>query len=264
MGRMDPVCKRIRQHILHVSRVSGHGHVPTCFSVVEMLHAVYRHMRHDPKNPTWDGRDFFLLSKGHAALAYYCVLAEAGYFKPEEVETFGHYGSRFGCHADRLKVPGVEVSTGSLGHGLPLAVGVALAQKIRKTDRKVFTLIGDGESNEGTIWESLMVATHQSLSNLTVLFDHNQSQQRSLPIQDPAAKFRAFGCHVIEVDGHSLPELGKALRADPGGKVKMIVADAVKGCGCKTLVDNVFEWHRKSPDESQFKLLLGELDAETV
>ena len=201
---MNATCRQIRERILGISNKSGHGHIPTCFSVVELIYAAYDSIRHDPKNPKWDGRDLFILSKGHASLAHYCVLAMAGYFDIGRVEAFGAFKSDFGCHADRHKVPGIEASTGSLGHGIGLAVGMALALKIKKSPRRVVVLIGDGESNEGTVWESIMVANNLKLSNLTVLYDDNQSHLRGLQIADAAKKFTAFGCEVAEVDGHDV------------------------------------------------------------
>ena len=260
---MTPVAKKVREDILHCSRESGHGHIPTCFSIVELLLAVYSTMRHRPQDPKWQERDIFILSKGHAALGYYCVLAEAGYFDVGEVETFGGCGSRFGCHVDRLKVPGGEVSTGSLGHGIGVAVGMALAFKIQESQRKVYTIIGDGESNEGTVWESLMAASNLGLDNLTVLFDNNDSQKRCLPVSNPAAKFKAFGCAVEEVDGHNLEQLKSALDI-PSKIPKTIVANTVKGFGCKTLVDEVYAWHRRSPKDDEYIQLMEELNAQTI
>ena len=257
---MIPACKDLRKNILWISKVSGHGHIPTSFSIVEPLYAIYDTMRHMPANPRWDERDVFILSKGHGALAHYCVLAHFGYFPTEQVQTFGHFMSTFGCHADRFKVPGVEVSTGALGHGIGVAVGMALAFKLQHSPRRVYTLIGDGESNEGSVWEAIMVANNVSLANLTIVYDNNGSQGRSLPILNPAERFRAFGCQTIEVNGHDVKELKQAL-AQPMTGVKMIVADTVKGYGCKTLVENVFEWHRKSPNDAQYEMLLRELDA---
>jgi transketolase len=143
------ICKDIRKQILQVAKESGHGHIPTCFSIVETLWAVYSVLRHDPDKPLWENRDLFILSKGHGALALYCVLAKLGYFPPDQINTLGGYKSTFGCHADRFKIPGVEASTGSLGHGIGLAVGMSLALKIAKSKRRVVTLIGDGEANEG-------------------------------------------------------------------------------------------------------------------
>lgn len=260
---MSDLGKSIRANILRISHESGHGHVPTCFSVVESLLAVYAVMRHDPANPTLEDRDLFVLSKGHAALAHYCVLAELGYFDIAGVSAFGAFNSRFGCHADRLKVPGVEVSTGSLGHGIGVAAGMALAEKIKGSGRRVFTLVGDGKSNEGTVWEAAMVAADQGLANLTVIYDHNRSQSRCLQIPNPGERFAAFGCAVTEVAGHDVGALTDAL-ATPQDKPHVVIAHTVKGYGCKTLVDDVFAWHRRSPDAETMARLMEELDARTV
>ncbi len=254
------VSKSVRENILRCSMISGHGHIPTCFSVVELLLGVYQTMQHRPDNPLWEDRDIFILSKGHAALGYYCVLAEMGYFKINQVESFGHAGSRFGCHADRTKVPGVELSTGSLGHGIGVAVGIALALKIKKSKRKVYTLIGDGESNEGSVWEAIMVAVNLELSNLTIILDYNKSQTRCLPLTLPYEKLKSFGCDVKEINGHEPDEINVALNEQTNSP-KAIVAHTVKGYGCQTLIDNVFEWHRNAPNQNQFEQLLRELYA---
>jgi len=256
---MDVFCKNIREHILRISHYSGHGHIPTSFSVVEMISAVYSIMHHEPSNPEWEHRDIFILSKGHAALAHYCILSNLGYFPIQDVRSFGAFNSAFGCHSDRHTVPGVEWSTGSLGHGSGVAAGIALSFKIKKSPRKVFVLIGDGEANEGTVWESLMVAANLRLNNLIILFDNNKSQLRCLPITKPSEKFKAFDCDVAEVNGHDVAALKEALSSISGGRPKVIVADTVKGWGCKTLVENMFAWHRRSPSREEMEMLLGEL-----
>ena len=256
----DAACREIRQSVLWASKESGHGHIPTSFSVVELLYSAYSVMRHDPKKPDWDERDMFILSKGHAALGHYATLAHFGYFDANELSAFGAHGSRFGCHADRFKVPGAEASTGSLGHGIGLAVGMALANRIRKTDRKIYVLIGDGESNEGSVWEAVMVAANLKLANLTILFDGNMSQSRSLQITDAADRFRAFKAEAHQVDGHDVAALQAALQAE-AETVKVIVADTIKGHGCRTLTEEMFAWHRRSPKEDEYQQLLKELDA---
>ena len=256
-------CKIIRKNIVKISHASGHGHIPTCFSVVEILYAVYDYMRHDPKKPNWNDRDIFILSKGHAALAHYCVLAEFGYFSVEKVYSFGGFQSNFGCHADRFKIPGIEASTGSLGHGIGLAVGTALGTKLKKEARRVYTVIGDGESNEGSVWEALMVAGNLGLDNLTIIYDNNRSHSRGLQITNPAEKLKAFGCRVFEVDGHNVDAIKKVL-AEPQKGPKAIVASTVKGFGCRLLSENQYEWHRKSPTDEQLHGLLEELDAATI
>jgi transketolase len=253
-----PSARQVREDILRIAHASGHGHIPTCFSIVEMLLAVYSVMRRDPANPDWPERDLFVLSKGHGALAHYCVLARHGYFPIEGVYRFGLFGSNYGCHADRHKVAGVEASTGSLGHGIGVAVGMAMALKLEGSPRRVFVLVGDGESNEGTVWEALMVAAHQGLDNLTVLFDNNGSQTRCLPVSEPERKLRAFGCQLHRVDGHDGEALAYALRA-PQDAPKAVLADTVKGQGCPTLVDEMFAWHRRSPNDAELAQLLGEL-----
>lgn len=256
---MHPSCKKIRRDILASSRASGHGHIPTSFSIVEMLYAAYDGMKHDPARPDWNERDIFVLSKGHAALGFYCVLANAGYFPIEEIKAFGAFMSNYGCHPDRRKVPGVEVSTGSLGHGIGVAVGMALAFKIEGSPRRVYTLIGDGEANEGSVWEAIMIAVNLKLANLTILVDLNNSQVRSLQIRNPAERLRAFGCEVFDVNGHDVDQLKAAIHAE-GNTVKAVVANTIKGYGCPTLEENIFEWHRKSPDDAQLAQLLLELD----
>jgi transketolase len=228
-----------------------------------MLIAVYAAMKHDPRRPDWPGRDIFILSKGHAALALYCTLAHYGYFSFDDILTFGAFGSSYGCHADRTKVRGVEVSTGSLGHGIGLAVGMALAFKIGGSGRKVYCLIGDGEANEGTVWESVMVASSLKLNQLTILYDNNGSQVRCLPIPNPAERFASFGCEVAEVNGHDVGAL-KAAFDGQRENARVVVANTVKGFGCKTLVDDMFAWHRRSPTPSELEILLRELNETTV
>lgn len=255
--------KEIRSDILRISKDSGHGHIPTCFSVVEILYAVYGTIRHDPHNPAWEERDIFILSKGHAALAHYCILAKFGYFDIKAVDSFGTFMSEFGCHADRLKVPGIEASTGALGHGIGIAAGIALALKIKKCSRRVYVLIGDGEANEGSVWEAIMVAVNLKLNNLTVLYDNNMSHLRGLQIRNPADRFRAFGCDVVTINGHNVQEIEQEIKKT-SDKVRLMVADTKKGFGCKTLIENQYEWHRKSPNENEFDVLMAELDEDAV
>lgn len=262
---MKPVCKEIRREILKISKLNRQGHLPTCFSVVEIMYAVYSIMKHDPKNPSWDGRDIFILSKGHASLAQYCVLARFGYFDIQEVYTFGKFMSKFGCHADRTKTPGIEVSTGSLGHGIGVGVGIAFAFKLQQSDRKVFVVVGDGEANEGSVWEAVMVAAHLKLDNLTIIYDNNMSHARGLQVNNPVEKMKAFGCDVYEVDGHDVDRLKKAF-AGPAESVKAIVAHTKKGYGSKTFLENHYAWHRRSPNDEELEQLLNELNCyeETV
>lgn len=260
---MIPICKEIRQDILKIAKVTTHGHIPTCFSVIEILYAIYKNIRHLPQNPSWKDRDIFILSKAHAALGHYCILAKFGYFNIEKVHSFGAFMSDFGCHADRFKIPGVEVSTGSLGHGIGIAVGMALALKIKKSNRRVFVLVGDGEANEGSVWEAVLVAANLKLNNLTIIYDDNRSHSRGLQIVNPSEKFKAFGCEVIEVNGHDIDALAQAINKK-NYLVKAIVANTKKGFGCKTFVANHYEWHRRAPNDTEFDTLIEELNEETI
>jgi transketolase len=260
---MHPRCAEIRRNILRVAKESGHGHIPTCFSIVEILDSLYSTMRHDPRRPQWEERDVFILSKGHASLALYCALAEFGYFPVKDVFTFGAFLSAFGCHPDRTKVSGVELSTGSLGHGIGVAVGMALSLKIRDSSRRVFALIGDGESNEGTVWEAILVGVAQGLDNLTVIYDDNRSHSRGLQIQDPEAHFAGFGCEVLSAPGHEREALMEAY-AKPSSRMKVIVAHTVKGFGSETMARDQYEWHRRSPNQQEFEVLMRELDEKAV
>ncbi|MDP1852705.1 MAG: transketolase [Candidatus Omnitrophota bacterium] len=260
---MNKWCKEIRKQILDISRKSGHGHIPSCFSVVEIVYAIYGTIKHNPKLPSWQERDIFILSKGHASLAHYCVLAKFGYFDLKKVYSFGGFMSDFGCHADRFKVSGVEASTGSLGHGIGLAVGIALGLKIQKSERRVYVVIGDGESNEGSVWEAIMVATSLKLNNLTIIYDNNMSHSRGLQIVNPAEKFAAFGCEIREADGHDIDIL-KSEILRKANAVIAIIAHTKKGFGCNTFVSSPYEWHRKSPNEKEFEQLMKELDEEAI
>lgn len=256
---MNANCKSIRRHILMAANKSGHGHIPSCFSVVEILHALYSVMAHDPENPEWENRDIFILSKGHASLALYVTLADAGYFDLEGVNSYGLHRSRFGCHPDRLQVPGIEASTGSLGHGIGIAVGVAMAMKMKGSDRRVYTLIGDGEANEGSVWEALLVANYQKLDNLTVIYDNNMSHARGLQIQNPAFNLKGFGCDVTIVDGHDTEVLKTSLIRN-SSTTQAIVANTIKGYGCSTMIENHYAWHHRSPIEDELEFLLAELE----
>lgn len=260
---MDNICREIRKNILKISHKSGHGHIPTCFSVIESIYSLYNKMKHNPACPEWCERDVFVLSKGHAALAQYCVMANFGYFPLQEIYSFGSFGSKFGCHADRLKLAGVEFSTGSLGHGIGLAVGVALGMKMRQENRNVFTLIGDGEANEGTVWEAILVAEKLQLNNLTVIYDNNMSHSRGLQIKNPVSKFASFGCCVSEVNGHNLAELESSFFTKTEN-IHVVVANTVKGCGLRAMIDNPYEWHRRAPNEIEMFAFLEELDEKTI
>src|SRR4051812_22557946 len=171
--------------ILEASFLSGEGHVPSGFSIIDILYVLYtKILRFNPKNPVDPKRDRFVLSKGHGSLGLYAILADKGFFSKEHIKSFGQFNSILGGHPDSLKVPGVEVSTGSLGHGFPTSVGMAMGLKIQKNKAKIYTIIGDGESNEGTVWESALLASHHKLDNLICIIDHNHSTDRAVSISD--------------------------------------------------------------------------------
>ena len=199
-------------------------HGSSSLSTLDVLWVLYdRILRYDPQNPRWENRDRFVLSKGHGCVSYYAILADKGFFPKSTLKTFLQYDSILGSHPDRNQVPGVEASTGSLGHGLPMAVGMAIALRIKKSDRRVFALIGDGECNEGSIWEALLLAGNQQLSNLTCIAINNHSS--SLELGDLAAKFATFGWASTTINGHDHEQIYKALSYRDSTRPTAIVAE---------------------------------------
>lgn len=198
-------------------------HEPSAFSTLDVLWVLYdRVLRYDPANPRWEGRDRFLLSKGHGPLAFYAILADKGFFPADELRRFMTWEGILGGHPDRNQVPGVEVSTGSLGHGLPMAAGVALALRAKRSDRRVFALVGDGECNEGSIWEAILLAGAKHLSNLTCIVVNNHSS--GLDLGDLAAKFAAFGWSAATVNGRDHDAIYAALTRTEPDRPSAVVA----------------------------------------
>jgi transketolase len=248
----------LRRRILEAAAASGEGHVPSAFSILDILWVLYdRVLGVSSADPAAPGRDRFVLSKGHASLALYAVLAEKGFFPRHWLDRFGRYDSPLGGHPDRSKVPGVEASTGSLGHGFPIAVGMAMGLAIRRTPARVFCLIGDGEANEGSVWEAAALGAHHRLSNLCCIVDYNHSTDRALAMGDIGAKFSAFGWSVQEVDGHDHASLHRALGARPDGP-SAIVANTVKGHGCPPM-EHQPAWHHRSPTAAELPDLIAAL-----
>ncbi|MGB9586755.1 MAG: transketolase [Armatimonadota bacterium] len=265
---LEEKARLIRQDIIIMTGAAKSGHPGGSLSAADIMAALYFHvMRYDPNNPKWPDRDRFVLSKGHACPVLYAALAEAGFYPKEEIITFRHIDSRLQGHPDMKKLPGVEFSTGSLGQGLSGAAGMALAGKLDKKDYRVFALIGDGESEEGQIWEAAMSSVHYGLDNLTAITDFNGLQidgpncevMNITPLPD---KWRAFGWHVIEIDGHNFVEILDALspEAKVPGKPTMIIAHTIKGKGV-SFMENQCDWHGKAPNEEQVKQALAELGA---
>lgn len=253
MTALDERSKYLRRLIIDSLKGGGRGHLGSSMSMVEVLRVLYDStLRYKSAEPAWPDRDRFILSKGHGCLALYAILADKGYFPMDELLGFCRADSRLGGHPERGKVPGVEASTGALGHGLPIGVGMALALRIRKSDARVMVMTGDGEINEGSNWEAAMSASKHSLSNLTVLVDYNKLQSYGptrdvLDLEPLVDKWRAFGFSVDEVDGHDVGALTQALNALPFAESKpsAIICHTIKGKGFPFAEGNP-EWHHKS------------------
>ena len=265
-AELSSVCKAVRRDIINMTANAGSGHPGGSLSAVELMVSVFfNHMRIDPQNPKMPERDRFVLSKGHAAPCYYAVLAERGFISRGEFQNFRQLHSILQGHPDCKKVPGVDASTGSLGQGCSIAVGMALGAKVPKQDVNVYTILGDGECQEGQIWEALMSAAHYKLDNLTVIIDNNGlqidgSNNEVMSLGDLAAKVRAFGFEVFELDGHDLEAIEAALSARTApGVPKCILAHTVKGKGV-SFMENQVGWHGKAPNEEQRQQALKELE----
>ncbi|MGI6129850.1 MAG: transketolase [bacterium] len=256
----------IRKHIVNMIHAAKSGHPGGSLSAVETLTALYFHvMRLDPGRPEWKERDRFVLSKGHAAPALYATLAERGFFSTDELTTLRQLGSPLQGHPDMKRVPGVEMSTGSLGQGLSAACGMALAGQLDKASWRVFALVGDGECEEGQIWEAAMAAAHYKLDNLIVYLDYNRLQIdgsiRAVMNPEPfPEKWKAFGWQVYTVDGHSLKEIVEATEQAQAtkGRPSIIICHTVKGKGI-SFMENEADWHGKAPNDDQADKALAEL-----
>jgi len=258
--------RQIRRHIIKMLGQAGSGHTGGSLSASDIAACLYFwEMNIDPSQPHWVERDRFVLSKGHAAPVLYAVLAEKGFFPPDHLNNLRKLGSPLQGHPDMRKVPGVEASTGSLGQGISWAVGMALAGKMDNKSYRVYTLLGDGEIEEGMVWEAAMAAAHYKLDNLIAFVDHNGLQidgrveevMSPLPIPD---KFKAFGWEVLEIDGHDHKQIMKALNTARSvkGKPTAVVAHTVKGKGCSFMEDRV-EWHGVAPKPDEVEKALAEL-----
>jgi transketolase len=239
--------------IVDVLKYSRRGHVGASFSLIEILRVLYDDvLQYDPANPRWEGRDRFILSKGHGCLALYVLLADKGFFPREELERFCRPDGILGGHPDARKVPGVEASTGSLGHGLAIGVGMALHARLAGASHRVFVALGDGECNEGAVWEAAMCAGKHGLSQLTAVVDYNkmQSYGPTFDVQDLepfADKWRAFGFGLVEVDGHDVAALRSVFQQLPfeEGKPNLVLCHTIKGKGAAMTEGNP-AWHHKS------------------
>jgi transketolase len=260
--------RQIRIDILKAIHSAGKGHIGGAYSIVEILVSLYHGsvLKYDPSKPNWESRDRFILSKGHAGIALYAVLADLGFFSREELN-FLNQGRLLGEHPDP-RVPGVEVVSGSLGHGLPIGSGMALADQMDKNSRKTFVLMGDGECYEGSVWEAAMFAAHHKLHNLCGIVDRNglithgstESINRLEPFRD---KWVAFGWEVFEVDAHDLDALRglwETIYLKESGAPSMVIANSIKGKGV-SFMENDFNWHHGGIDDEKFAIAISELNS---
>ena len=259
--------KTLRRHIIRMIAASQSGHPGGSLSAVEIITSLYFNiLRHDPENPQWLDRDRFILSKGHAAPVLYAALAECGYFHVDELLTLRKMGSRMQGHCDIGTTPGIEMSTGPLGQGLSFGIGCALAARLDKRDYRIYVLLGDGELDEGQVWEAAMAAAHFKLDNLVAIVDRNNIQLDGwthdiMETEPLAQKWRAFGWRVSDIAGHDIPQLLTALEQAKTikGKPTMLIARTVKGKGV-SFMENKAEFHGKAPTLEQAVQALKELE----
>jgi transketolase len=263
--------KRARTLRLNAVRMVHHAkaaHLGSCLSMADLLACLYwQTLRIDPRQPNWPDRDRFILSKGHGAAIFYATLAERGFFPVAQLAEYEKPGSRLTGHVTS-GVPGVELSSGSLGHGLPVACGLALGARRDRLDFRTIVLLSDGELDEGSNWEAILFAPHHRLDNLTVIVDYNKIQsfgrvEEVLALEPLADKFRAFGWAVAEIDGHDMQQIADTLAKLPAqaGKPTAIIAHTVKGKGVR-FMENKLEWHYRSPNTEQMIAASDELEAE--
>ena len=252
---------QLREMVVKASASSKEGHIPSGLSILDILWVLYdRIMQFDKAKPNDPERDRFVLSKGHGSLGLYAVLIGKGLISETEIDDFCSFQSKLGGHPDRNKIAWVEASTGSLGHGLPIATGIALGLQIQNIPSRVFTVIGDGECNEGTIWESALLASHHQLDNLCCVVDYNHSTDRALLVGDLVDKFRSFGWNALSVNGHDQEALFQLLSAFPEkkGVPTVLVAETIKGYGVRS-IENQAAWHHRSPTTEEMSLLIKEI-----
>ena len=267
MNELQSIEKQLRIDIIKMISEAKSGHPGGSLSVIDILAVLYyKIMRIDPKNPKWEDRDRFVLCKGHAAPALYAVLASKGYFDKAELGKLRKFGAMLQGHPDMKHTPGIDISTGSLGQGLSAANGMALAGKLDGKDYRVYAVLGDGEIQEGQVWEAAMSSSHYKLDNLIAIVDHNGlqidgSNDEVMTVNPIGDKFRAFGWNVIEIDGHDNEQIEAALKlaAKCVGKPTMIVANTVKGKGV-SFMENNFKWHGTAPNAEQTAEALKELE----
>lgn len=266
---LEDIAKEIRKDIIIAAYHGGAGHLASAFSAVEIMTALYFGgiLKYDKNNSNWEGRDKLIVSKGHASLVLYSVLKRIGYISREELYTFCQPGSLLGGEPKYGDIPGVEATTGSLGHGLSFAVGIALANKMDGKTSRVYVLLGDGECQEGSVWEAALSAAHHQLGNLTVILDRNQLQamgdtEEILKLDSLVEKWQGFGWEVAEADGHNIENLIQVMKADRTSvksKPRIIIANTIKGKGI-SFMERVPIWHYRMPNEEEMQIVMRELD----
>lgn len=275
---MDDRSKYLRKLAIRCLRGGQRGHIGSTMSLIEIMRVLYDDVaKYDPKNPKWPDRDRIILSKGHGCIAQYVLMADKGFFSLEELDRFCRKDSILGGHPSKDKIPGIECDTGALGHGLSIACGMAIAAKIRKQNHRIFVIMGDGEINEGSVWEAAMCASKHKLDNLTVIIDYNKIQSSGFvdqvqPLEPLADKWESFGWNTLSMDGHNIKALHEALASknentDPWFKEiswkddspRCLIAHTIKGKGI-SFAENDPMWHHKSNiTEEQFKAMEAEL-----
>jgi transketolase len=263
---LKSLARDMRVDIIRMIEAAGSGHPGGSLSIIDLLTVLYwKFLKHDPKNPDWDGRDRFILSKGHACPALYAVMAKRGYFAHDELLTLRKLGSPLQGHPDRMRLPGIEFSSGSLGQGLSVGLGMAIAANMDKKDWRAYVVLGDGELQEGQNWEAFMAAPKFKLDNLVAIVDHNNGQidgpvDQIMGIEPLADKLRAFNWDVQLIDGHDLGAIEGALAAaqKTGGRPHAIIAKTIKGKGVSFMENNP-KFHGTAPTAAEVKLALQEL-----
>lgn len=264
------ISKNIRLNILKIIFNSKSSHIGSCFSVVEIMTVLYfKVMNVDPTNASYDKRDIFIMSKGHAVAALYSTLAQRGFFDPRLLDSYCEDGSKLAGHATRHCLPGIEATTGSLGHGLSLISGMALANK--HNNRMFYCLLGDGECNEGSVWEAAMFCAQHKLKNVIAVIDFNRQQglgvsKDIIDMTNMADRWTAFGWNAVVVDGHNFESLQvtfESCRDNPSSQPSILIAKTIKGKGVSWMENNI-GWHYKSPSEQQYKMALDELNAHDI
>jgi transketolase len=269
ISALQEIARELRVDIIRMLTAAGSGHPGGSLSAIDIVTCLYfSRLRHRPEELHWPDRDRFILSKGHGVPAVYAALAKCGYFPPEQLMTLRQIESPLQGHPDRVRLPGIEASTGSLGQGLSIALGMALASKIDNNRFHVYCMIGDGEAQAGQIWEALMAAPHLKVDTLTVILDYNKAQIDGLTneimnLEPVVDKLRAFNWNVEEIDGHDYSQILGALDRSHGarGKPTFIVAHTIKGRGVSFMEANLVDWHGKAPTPAECEKALADIRA---